>query len=281
MELDISSWVDTPNTEQKEFRRAVHTILVAIAMSDNLRTKMIIKGGMLLAIEFRSTRFTKDIDFSTSEKASSFDVEGFLVEFRESLNYAVNSLSYGLDCRLQSHEMKPARPDATFPTLKLKIGHAYKGDRKHRLLIQEKCPSIVEIDYSFNELNSEIDTLFFDENHKIKAYSLVDIVAEKYRAIIQQKFRDRRRRQDPYDLYFLFKNGHLASEDLKKKILDSLLVKSESRKLVVDRDSLGDSEIIKRSMDDYGTLADEIEGELPHFDEVYGVVREYYEGLPW
>lgn len=281
MNLDIVGWVDKATPDLREFRQAVHTILVAIASSEKLRTKMIIKGGILLAIEFNSTRFTKDIDFSTDEKVSGFDKEQFLQEFNENLNLAVNTLEYGLDCRIQSSEMKPARKDATFPTLKLKIGHAYKGDKKHRLLTQGKSPSIVEIDYSFNESNTKIDTLIFTEGQAIKAYSLVDVVAEKYRAIIQQKTRERTRRQDPYDLYFLLTNGHLQSGELKPKILNSLLIKAESRNLQVGKDSLGDQEIIERSQVEYDTLADEIEGDLPPFDTVYGVVREFYESLPW
>ncbi len=58
-------------------------------------------------------------------------------------------------------------------------------------------------------------------------------------------------------------------------------MKAESRQLAVNKNSLADEEIIKRSKDEYATLADEIDGELPPFEEVYTVVRNYYESLPW
>ncbi|MHB8910883.1 MAG: hypothetical protein ACYDAA_18565 [Syntrophales bacterium] len=50
---------------------------------------------------------------------------------------------------------------------------------------------------------------------------------------------------------------------------------------MVTKDSLADAEIKKRSNAEYATLADEIEGALPPFEEVYDAVRAYYEDLPW
>jgi hypothetical protein len=61
MELDIVGWVKRSTDEERAFRQAVHTILFAIASSEILSTKMFMKGGILLAIEFNSTRHTKDM----------------------------------------------------------------------------------------------------------------------------------------------------------------------------------------------------------------------------
>jgi hypothetical protein len=44
---------------------------------------------------------------------------------------------------------------------------------------------------------------------------------------------------------------------------------------------LDDDEIIRRSKTEYKNLAQEIEGELPSFDEVYLLVKKYYISLPW
>jgi hypothetical protein len=41
------------------------------------------------------------------------------------------------------------------------------------------------------------------------------------------------------------------------------------------------TQIIKRSKAEYKTLAYEIDGTLPPFEEVYLAVRNYYESLPW
>jgi len=40
-------------------------------------------------------------------------------------------------------------------------------------------------------------------------------------------------------------------------------------------------EIMERSQKEYPRLADEITEPLPAFEEVYGLVRAFYESLPW
>ena len=144
-----------------------------------------------------------------------------------------------------------------------------------------ESPTVIEIDYSFNEINQQIDTIQLVDGGTIQAYSLPDLVAEKYRAMIQQKSRNRRRRQDAFDIYWLLKCGYLKDRTLKILIYRSLLIKAESRQLAINKDSLADEEIVERSKVEYATLADEIDGELPPFEEVYTAVRNYYESLPW
>ncbi len=53
---------------------------------------------------------------------------------------------------------------------------------------------IVEIDISFNEPSlKQVQILRLTGEHDLLAYSLVDLIAEKYRAILQQIPRQRRR----------------------------------------------------------------------------------------
>jgi hypothetical protein len=47
--LDIPTWVSQAPPDKKDFREAVHIILTAIGTSTALRTKMVMKGGMLSA----------------------------------------------------------------------------------------------------------------------------------------------------------------------------------------------------------------------------------------
>ncbi|HEB71930.1 MAG TPA: hypothetical protein ENI77_04850 [Nitrospirae bacterium] len=64
---DIELWVEkSPNNRELELRQAVHTVLLAISNSGKLREQMIMKGAILLALKYGSSRYTKDIDFSTS-----------------------------------------------------------------------------------------------------------------------------------------------------------------------------------------------------------------------
>ena len=58
---------------------------------------MILKGGILLALGYESTRFTKDIDFSTATKTKDFDVDQYVAQFESALFDAVEKLDYGLD----------------------------------------------------------------------------------------------------------------------------------------------------------------------------------------
>lgn len=49
----------------------------------------------------------------------------------------------------------------------------------------------------------------------------------------------------------------------------------------VTQDALRDPEVERRSKAEYPQLADEIARALPEFDEVYGTVRGYDEGMGW
>jgi len=278
---NIEDWVNQePDLHRRELREAVHTVLHAIAKSPQLNSQMIMKGGILLAIRYHSSRFTKDIDFSTEVKYSEFDREGFLREFEEKLTFAVEDLDYGLDCHIQRWEVRPKGEGKNFQTMSLSIGYAPKGSRQHESLMKNKCPNVVEVDYSFNELTLEKEIIKIFNEDSLEAYSFTDLVAEKFRAILQQEMRNRFRRQDPYDLYFLL-NNHSITETEKKKILDSLIVKSKSRNLEVNKLSIAIENIKQRSEKEYSQLADEIEEPLPPFEEVYSFIQTFYQSLPW
>lgn len=278
---DLSKWVnDAPTIDEKEFRQAIHTFLLALSITNISREIMIMKGGILLALSFESNRFTKDVDFSTDQKLSEIDVDEIINELGECLISAISILDYGLDCRIQSHRIDPGREDATFPTFYISIGYAYIGSSKHKGLQRGESTSIFGVDFSFFEQNVSIEKYEFD-GQDIKTYSLVDLVAEKYRAIIQQRIRNRARRQDAYDIFCLIQVGYLNEKELKFGILQSLKIKSESRNIVIHSGLLREEETIKRSRADYESLRGEITGELPDFEMLYDTVAKFYESLPW
>jgi hypothetical protein len=279
---NIEEWISRSNNSSiKEFRQAIHTVLVAVSNSRYLQTKMVMKGGVLLAIRFKGLRLTRDIDFSTSEQYDNNKEVKFKSTLEKNLLLATELLDYGLECRIQSSSLKPSRQNPSFPTLTLKIGYASKGSKSHKRLLEGKCLTVLRIDYSYNEISQKIDLFEFQKGRRIKTYSISDLVGEKYRAIIQQKSRNRIRRQDAFDIYWLLKNGDLECQELKKLIHKSLIIKAESRDLKVDKNTLNDEEIIRRSEAEYKNLAQEVEGELPPFDEVFHLVKEYYTSLPW
>lgn len=280
--LNLAAWVNTATSiTEKEFRQAIHTLVLAISKSRLLQTKMVVHGGILLAIRFNGIRHTKDIDFVTSEQYSEYNEKDILKHIDESLTLACESLNYGLDCRIQSHRLNPPGKDRSFQTMQINMGYAYTGTEKHKRLLRNQCPDILEIDYSFNETNQHIDTLQVVDGGKIKAYSISDLMAEKYRTIIQQTIRNRNRRQDVFDIYWLLKNNFLEDDNLKKTVYESLIIKARTRGIILKRYALRNKETINRSSSEYHLLAQEISGDLPPFEVIYKKVRIYYEALPW
>jgi len=280
--IDLSEWVRrSENTADTAFRQAVHTLITAISRSDFLYARMIFHGGLLLAILFKGIRHTKDVDFVTSDHRSEIDIDDFISRLNGEVAVACEILTYGLDCKIQSYRVRPPGENRNFQTIKIKMVYAHKVTSAHRKLIKLQCPTVFEIDYSFNEINQQIDTIRLVDGGKIQVYSLPDIVGEKFRAMIQQKIRNRQRRQDAFDIYWLLKRGYLTDQSLKILIYRSLLMKAKSRNLQVNKHSLSDEEIMKRSKAEYKTLSHEIDGTLPPFEEVYTSVRNYYESLPW
>lgn len=279
---NIEDWVAQAKSGQREFREAVHTILASIAQKSDLRDKMIIKGGILLAIRYKSTRFTRDIDFSTQQKLNDIPPEELESTLENALNQTVEQLDYDLDCKVQSFTVQPKdRPDASFPSMKIKVAHAYKGTPKHKRLLAGVCPTVISIDYSLNEETYFVEDLQISDDDNVVAYALTDLISEKFRAILQQIDRNRQRRQDIFDLFYLLQSQGPFDGDEKARILYSLVLKCRARGIEPSRHSLNNPEIYERAKADYPTLKDEITGELPHFDQIYGEVRTFYESLDW
>ncbi len=122
--IAIQEWVEQ-SPDYRPFRQAVHTILTAVSGTPDLQTAMVMKGGVLLALRYRSQRHTADIDFSTDIRLRDFDLAAFRGALEQSLTDAVEQLGYGLDCRVQSCRQSPPRADATFPTIQVSLGYAY------------------------------------------------------------------------------------------------------------------------------------------------------------
>ena len=278
----MSMWVaEADRHEEREFRQAVHTLLASIAASDVLRDRMAIKGAILISLLHGGHRFTADVDFSTEAHYREHDDAAFQDALAQSLRLTVQTLDYGLDCRIQRHQVRPRRDDADFRTIELRIGYAPIGTPRHAKLLKGQSPTVLKVDYSFNETTLNVDTLDIGVLGTILAYSLHDLVAEKLRAILQQKTRGRYRRQDAYDVYSLLASEGLDTERGRQLVLDSLLAKCRTRGMSVNRDSITEDEVRERSQREYETLAGEIEGQLPPFEKVFDSTVSYYQSLPW
>ncbi len=237
----IIPWVQAAtDLKSRELRQAVHTVLVAFSMAPRLPKTYVMKGGILLALQYGGDRFTRDIDFSTAATPAELGVDSVQEELAQALATAVEHLNYGLDCRIQRTELRPPGPEASWPTLTMTIGYAPKLDTKrHKHVLRLNATDILSLDLSYNEVITAIDFVDIPGGAQIQASTLADLVAEKYRAILQQPGRRRTRRQDAYDLYRLLGRPELKSAHVKAEILAALHRKAASRQLAVPRLSPG------------------------------------------
>lgn len=281
-EIDIEAWVDAAPNGQREFREAVHIILDSIGHSQNLQARMVMKGGLLLAIRYDSTRFTRDLDFSTSERYIQADAETLLAEFEAGLVAAEDRLSYGTACRLQSRKVEPKGENRTHHNLAMTIGFADKSRPSAMARLAAKnSPRIVQIDYSFNEAVFEVELLELDGGATIQSYSLHNVLAEKVRSLLQQPIRKRNRRQDVYDIWLLLGSApHLPPAELAQ--IHEMLIKScQSKGIEPTMDSMGDETVVEMAREGYVDLQADVDGDLPPFDDAMDRVKTFYRSLPW
>jgi predicted nucleotidyltransferase component of viral defense system len=279
----IAAWIAVaPDESARELRRAVHTILAAVAAAPTLPGLIVLKGGILLALEYQGDRFTKDVDFSVRQKVQELAPATLVDELRNALALQVEVLDYGLDCRVQGHELMPPGEDRTWPTLKIRVGYAPKSDTsRHGRLQRLNASNTVSIDISYNEVITAIDILDVPGGGDVRASSLSDLLAEKFRAMLQQPVRNRTRRQNLYDIYRLLPRPELAGSAFRAGVLEALHAKSEGRGIAVEQQSLSNPAVKERSFREYAQLTAEIASELPDFGAAYAAVQAYYEQLPW
>lgn len=111
------------------------------------------------------------------------------------------------------------------PALNLKIASATRCTSQEKDLENGMVPVAIEVENSFNERLLQIQVLGLTGGQELFAYGLVNLNAEKYRAILQQVPRRRNRRQDVYDLDRLVARKEV-DEELKAEILAALNAKS-------------------------------------------------------
>lgn len=286
MESVINKWVDSNKNENEEFKRVVRIILKAISMDEHLSQSMIMKGGILLGVKYNSSRHTTDIDFSSEQQLSEFDIESFTRHFDNMLSQAIADLAETIHCRIQSIKRQPKDKNATFPSLKISIGYSsIENTNKFKRLQKKQSPTTISIDYSFNEItgNTDIIEISPDYGESIKVYQLEAIISEKYRSLLQQVVRNRNRQQDVYDLYYLITNYATHSIDEKYLVLSSLIEKSKGKGIekYLNSLSLETEEIKNRSLIEYHLLSDTVRGVLPDKEIAYKYISEYYKSLPW
>jgi predicted nucleotidyltransferase component of viral defense system len=285
VDVDIAAWVEEarPDPVRHRERQAAEVLLAAVGLSPKLNDTLVLKGGTLMALAFRSTRVTGDIDFT-----AQCEPEGFVDDLREELDNALPKAALGLgylDLLLKVQSLKK-RPRAAsflnhdFPALAVKIAYALKGSPDESHLHRGTASKVLEIEISFRDQVYAFQELNLTDAHvTIKAFSFHEMIAEKTRALIQQPIRDRHRRQDVYDIALLLES-HALSLDDQKEILSILRKKCATRGIEATATTFDNPEIKFRAKRDWDSMSLELQS-LPDFDERYAIVERYYKSLPW
>lgn len=280
--VDIETWVDNAPLRERGFREAVHIILDGIGHSENLQARMVIKGGLLMAIRYDSSRFTRDRDMSTSDRYVEAQAENLIADFETGLVLADDRLSYQTACRLQSRKVEPKGANRTHHNLTMTIGFADRSSRGAMdRLNAGKSANTVTIDYSFNEAMFDVELLVLDGGAVIRSYSLHYLLAEKMRSLLQQPVRKRNRRQDVYDIWHLLESVPRLSKAELGPIHRMLVESCRSRNIEPVRGSMKDDDVVRMAEKGYADLQADVDEDLPSFDEAMHRVQLFYDSLPW
>lgn len=284
--VDIQTWIEKARADPVLFleRQATDLILNAIGAVEAFENAVFFKGGALMGIAYQSPRQTADLDFTTNlEPRENIDTA-----IRDALDRALVLTSARLGypdmiAQVQSIDLRPRKEmfaQARFPAMKVKVAYARRASPQARGLARGNCPDVVEIDLSFNEPDADVQLIKLGEGGgTIRAYSLLDLIAEKLRALLQQEIRNRYRRQDIYDIALLLGQFSLSADQCRT-LLGSFLKKCRARDIEPTIDFLSSPEVARRAQSEWATLSLEI-GEVPPFDACFARVEAFYRGLPW
>ena len=287
--IDISARVSATRAGSipPNLRRAHEILLHTIASTPSLQKSLYLKGGMLMGLAYNSPRRTADMDFSYVPFGNpDNDTEDNLAaHFNDALTRVAARLGFAdMVMRVQSAKRQPRNyPDGMFPALKFKIAYAQRGTRQETRLNNGNATDVVPLDISFNERVGDPQELRISDEESLLSYSLVDLVAEKYRALLQQDSFRKNRRQDVYDLDFLLRHYHDALNHLRPGILKAFTEKCESRALSPCRESINDPAVRERASADWNTLEQDLgpDEPLPDFGPCFENVASFYRQLPW
>ncbi len=285
VDVNVRDWVESARADPQLYRdrQVTEIVLSAIGLAPTLKTSLVLKGGTLMALAFRSDRVTGDVDFSAIVQPDGFD-ELLKEELDQALPIAGVRLGYiDLVCRVQGIKRRP-RPDnfegADFPALEIKIGFAQRGTQQEALLSEGKAARTLLVEVSFRDQVYAFQQLhLIDADVAVQAFTLSELVAEKFRALLQQPIRKRNRRQDVYDIAHLVAR-HDFDVETRSTIHRTLVGKCASRGIHPTQDSLEDPEVQQRAAREWDTLKLEL-ADLPPFEEQFALVAELYRSLPW
>ncbi|OGH01939.1 MAG: hypothetical protein A2600_09765 [Candidatus Lambdaproteobacteria bacterium RIFOXYD1_FULL_56_27] len=206
-------------------------------------------------------------------------LDNFRAALDKQLLLAANYLNFLTTCKSQTIKPQPKVTEfrGSFVTLKITIGYARNDDQKQLARLKQRSGTqTVNIDFSFNEWI--VDPIELSINGTdIPAYCKENMVAEKFRAILQQIEKNKYRSNDVFDL------ARLVSKPMDQgKVVQILKETCKRRKVNVSPDSFKNPEYRKAASKGYEQIGIQIGDEtLPNFDASWASIRAFFEKLPW
>lgn len=228
----------------------------------------IFKGGTCLRhCYYTGYRFSEDIDFSCTPEAGGLD------QVTAAVSAACTRMQVATGIRLQ---LKPVQTVPGDFQIEIPVEYSRGGPRRQGLpgvkvhltfdepIVTPICQRTVRPTYS--------DLKPFD----IRAYSLVEIVAEKMRALIQQQAKWPRPR-DLYDLWFVL--CHKAEHLPRSEVRQTFDAKCVARKLAADPAKLTSSHLKEWNRKAWSTVLGVMMRELPNYETVWAEWTNACEGF--
>ena len=239
-------------TLQANIRFMEFVILNCIASNQTTGRGMVLKGGNALRFAYQSPRSTKDLDFSVATEDIPDDADRLRNLLNDALRYALRRFNVKAKC--QHVKRNPTSLKGTRPTYDITVGYQFPSDAYFNSFENRTVPTVISVEISFNDLICE--TCRWTGNEFLQVSSLDDILAEKLRALLQQKTRNRNRYQDVYDISKYVRQNAID----RSKIGNYLQQKSEIRDIEVRKSSF-DNVIRDKAALDY---ENRIHEEAPH-----------------
>jgi predicted nucleotidyltransferase component of viral defense system len=284
---DIQNWVQNKNIGNLEFRQATHIILHSISASSYLckQAGFTFKGGAYLSIAIDHDRQTTAIDLSTKNRNHAEAKDKIAEELDLQIEDATYALSYPIQLAIQSYRIKPRENNVTYPTSHVTVGYANTNkERELKRLSQKQSPKTITIDFSFNDgAHKPVKVRFSSsksEPFELSCYSLNEVVAEKFRAILQQPVRNRTRPQDLYDIHRIIEK---FSSELDPIVVHTMLLKkAEGRGLekYLHKDGLTHQDVMIMFEQGHNALSQTVET-LPTIKQMLEIANPFYQSMPW
>src|SRR5689334_3638505 len=110
--VDLVTWVQKGRNDPLKYRsrQATEILLHALTITPKIGARLYLKGGILMAIAYKSPRTTTDIDFTAAASPEDTFVGELVAALDGALIRSAADLGYPLVCRVQRVERKP-RPE--------------------------------------------------------------------------------------------------------------------------------------------------------------------------